>query len=306
MNDHVLEARCLTKTYAGTPVVDGIDIDVAAGECWGLLGPNGAGKTTFLRMTIGNTPPTSGELRVLGYQIPAQASNMRRRIGVVPQLDNLDPDFTVEENLLTYGTYFGLGAKQMGKRIRELLEFASLERKADQPIPSLSGGMQRRLSLSRALINDPELLILDEPTTGLDPQARQLIWQRLRELRAEGISQILTTHYMDEAERLCDRITIMDHGRILDTERPSALIAKYIEPEVVEVHGAGLDEWHAKQGQKLCQRSEQVGSNIFYYAENEDPLVAALREHPSLVFLHRRANLEDVFLKLTGRDLRDS
>ncbi len=306
MTEHVLEARSLIKTYSGARVVDGVDIDVAAGECWGLLGPNGAGKTTFLRMAIGNTPPTSGELRVLGYDIPAQASNMRQRIGVVPQLDNLDPDFTVEENLLTYGTYFGLDAKELEQRITELLDFASLERKANQPITALSGGMQRRLSLSRALINAPELLILDEPTTGLDPQARQLIWQRLRELRAQGISQILTTHYMDEAERLCDRITIMDHGRILDTERPSVLIQKYIEPEVVEVHGSGLDEWHTEHGVELSQRSEQVGSSIFYYAANEDPLVAALREQPSLVFLHRRANLEDVFLKLTGRDLRDS
>ncbi|RKZ34230.1 MAG: ABC transporter ATP-binding protein, partial [Gammaproteobacteria bacterium] len=283
----------------------GVDMEVAAGECWGLLGPNGAGKTTLLRMITGSTPPSGGHLEVLGYPIPESATAMRRHIGIVPQSNNLDPDFTVLENLRSYASFFGLQEVQTAEAVRELLAFAALESKADAHINTLSGGMQRRLSLIRGLVNDPELLIMDEPTTGLDPQARQLIWQRLRELRGRGMTLILTTHYMEEAERLCDRVTVMDHGRILDTGTPRELIARYIEPQVIEVHGPGMEAWHERYGSRLAERSEVVGETVFYYLADEKPLLDALRREAELVYLHRRANLEDVFLKLTGRELRD-
>ncbi len=301
----LLSARSLTKCYGDFVAVDRVDVAVEAGECWGLLGPNGAGKTTFLRMVIGNTPPDAGELRVLGYAIPAQARQMRARIGVVPQADNLDPDFTVTENLRTYGTYFGLNGKELGERLDWLLRFASLEAKRDARLRTLSGGMLRRLTLCRALVNEPEMLILDEPTTGLDPQARQLIWQRLRELRATGITLVLTTHNMEEAERLCDRITIMDHGRILDTDHPRRLIRAHIAANVVEVHGPGADTWRERVGRHHASRTELVGDCVFCYADDVTQLVEQLRREPRLDFRERRANLEDVFLKLTGRDLRD-
>jgi lipooligosaccharide transport system ATP-binding protein len=256
-------------------------------------------------MIIGNSPPSSGRLSVLGYRIPEQAAAMRQHIGVVPQKDNLDPDFTVIENLLTYAAYFGIHLNETDRRLHELLAFASLEAKRDAPINTLSGGMQRRLSLIRALINEPELLILDEPTTGLDPQARQLIWQRLRALRAGGMTLVLTTHYMEEAERLCDRITIMDHGRILDSGPPRTLIQRYIEPHVVEVFGSGLQAWHEAVAAGLAERSEHVGETLFYYSSDERPLLTALNQEPELSYLHRPGNLEDVFIKLTGRELRD-
>jgi len=305
VNTAVINARALTKLYDGTPVVDGIDVSVAPGECWGLLGPNGAGKTTFLRMLLGRTPPSSGEITVLGHDIPLQASMMRARIGVVPQLDNLDPDFTVTENLRTYAAYFGIDGRSLNSRIGELLSFAALTQKADAYLSTLSGGMLRRLSLVRALINEPELLILDEPTTGLDPQARQLIWQRLRRLKAEGTTLVLTTHYMEEAERLCDRVTVMDHGRLLDSGHPRALVREHIERYVIEVQGEGLDRWHAETATGLALRSERAGDSILYYLEEEQPLLQALSAQQALTYLHRPANLEDVFLKLTGRELRD-
>jgi len=301
----VIQARKLTKRYGHFTAVDKVDIEVQAGEFWGLLGPNGAGKTTLLRMIIGNIPPSAGQLQVLDYLIPDQATAMRRRIGVVPQKDNLDPDFTVVENLRTYAAYFGLSTKKFDKYIQELLAFASLENKWDAPINTLSGGMQRRLSLIRALVNEPELLILDEPTTGLDPQARQLIWQRLRALRARGMTLVLTTHYMEEAERLCDRVTIMDNGCILDNGPPKTLIQRYIEPHVIEVFGADLETWHRDTAKGLAERSEQVGETLFYYSTDERPLLNALNQQPGLAYLHRPANLEDVFIKLTGRELRD-
>ncbi len=305
MKPSVIRASNLVKRYEDFSAVGGVDIEVHEGECWGLLGPNGAGKTTLLRMMIGTTPPSSGTLRVLGYPIPAQATTMRNRIGVVPQKDNLDPDFTVAENLRSYASFFRIGGAEMEDRVTELLTFASLEQKRNAHINTLSGGMQRRLSLARALINGPELLILDEPTTGLDPQARQLIWQRLRTLRSRGITLVLTTHYMEEAERLCDRITIMDHGRILQTDRPAKLIREYVEPHVLEVHGPGVEIWHREIATGLAERSEQIGETMFYYATNERPLLDALGSQPELSYLHRRANLEDVFVKLTGHELRD-
>ncbi len=305
MTSPVIEARGLTKRYGDFVALRGIDVQVRRGEFWGLLGPNGAGKTTFLRMLIGGTPPSGGTLRVLGYPVPAQATIMRRSIGVVPQLDNLDPDFTVVENLRTYARFFGLRGPKIEDRIEDLLAFAALEKRRDTHISTLSGGMQRRLSLIRALVNDPVLLVLDEPTTGLDPQARQLIWQRLRELRNEGITLVLTTHYMEEAQRLCDRVTVMDHGQILDSDPPADLIRRHIEPHVIEVHGAQVNQWHEQEAGDLADRTERVGETIFCYARNELKLLNSLALWPDLVFLHRPANLEDVFVKLTGRELRE-
>jgi lipooligosaccharide transport system ATP-binding protein len=301
----IVTAQHLTKTYSQQTVVDGISFTVQPGQCCGILGPNGAGKTTTLRLLIGNTPPTSGQLEVLGWQIPAQARMMRAHIGVVPQKDNLDPDFSVAQNLSVYGRYFGLSRATLKQRIPGLLEFASLEHKATALIPTLSGGMQRRLSLARALLNQPELLILDEPTTGLDPQARQLIWQRLRRLKNDGLTIILTTHYMEEAERLCDHIIIMDNGHILEEGSPRSLIEKYIEPQVVEVHGSAVKEWHEQKGRHLPLRCEPVGDTWFYYGQTVEPLLQALQTQSELRYLHRPADLEDVFLKLTGRELRD-
>ncbi len=301
----VVEARGLTKRYDGRPVVDAIDVRVERGECFGILGPNGAGKTTTLRMLIGATPPTAGRLEVLGYEIPRDARSMRRSIGVVPQGDNLDPDFTVTENLAVYAAYFGIGGKALEHRIPQLLAFASLEAKAGAAITTLSGGMRRRLILARALVNQPELLVLDEPTTGLDPQARQLIWQRLRSLLGRGTTLILTTHYMEEAERLCDRLVILDAGKVLVTGSPQSLIRDHVEPQVLEVYGSQVDRWLDERGRSLCGRAEHVGETVFCYAEDEYPILDDLRHRPELHFLHRPANLEDVFVKLTGRELRD-
>ncbi len=300
----VVEACGLRKCYAGQTVVDGIDLQVRAGECFGLLGPNGAGKTTTLRMLLGLSLPDGGSLSVLGQPVPEHAQEMRHDLGVVPQLDNLDPDFTVVENLRTYADYFGIGRKTLDARLPYLLSLASLESKADASIYALSGGMKRRLSIARALVNDPRLVVLDEPTTGLDPQARQLIWQRLRALLAEGRTLILTTHYMDEAQRLCDRLAIMDAGRILDCGSPDELIARHIERHVVEVHGPDLDRWFAEAGHRLALRSERVGETLFCYVQEERSLVDSLCDH-DLRYLSRPADLEDVFLKLTGRELRD-
>lgn len=304
-NEPVVYARGLSKRYAGQTVVDAIELSIRPGECFGLLGPNGAGKTTTLRMLLGMTPPDDGELEVLGYSIPGQARQMRQLMGVVPQQDSLDPDFSVEENLRTYASYFGIAQSELGMRIDQLLDFATLRHKAEARIDALSGGMKRRLALARSLVNDPQLVILDEPTTGLDPQARQLIWQRLRALLNQGRTLILTTHYMDEAQRLCDRLAIMDHGRILDVDSPAGLIRRHIEPHVVEVHGPGLERWLAEGEHPGVVRSELVGETLFCYTRSERELVDALCEHDDLVYLSRAANLEDVFLKLTGRELRE-
>jgi len=301
----IVSAQGLTKRYGEQAVVDGIDLEVRAGECFGLLGPNGAGKTTTLRMLLGMTPQDGGQLTVLGHAIPAQARVMRQQLGVVAQQDNLDPDFTVEENLRTYASYFGIAGSEVESRLDRLLDFASLQHKRDARIEELSGGMKRRLAMARALVNEPQLVILDEPTTGLDPQARQLIWQRLRALLNHGRTLILTTHYMDEAQRLCDRLAIMDHGHILDMGSPAELIARHIESHVVEVHGCGLDQWLAEGDTAAVVRSERVGETLFCYTEEEQTLVDSLCNHEGLMYLSRAANLEDVFLKLTGRELRE-
>jgi len=237
--------------------------------------------------------------------VPARAREARERIGVVPQFDNLDPDFTAAENLLVHGRYFGLAERLMRARIPELLEFAGLAGKDNTNIRALSGGMKRRLTLARALINDPELLVLDEPTTGLDPQARHLIWDRLKRLLAVGKTILLTTHFMDEAERLCDRLAIVDTGRLIALGTPRELIAERIEPQVVEVYGEGAERWAAEEAAAFSQRCEVSGETAFCYVVDAAPLLAHLAERPQLRTLHRPANLEDVFLKLTGRELRD-
>lgn len=296
----------LSKRYGGTTVVNGLNLELAPGRCHGLLGPNGAGKTTTLRLALGLIAGDVGEIRLLGYPMPKQARAARQRVGVVPQSDSLDPDFTVRENLLTYGRYFGLRQAALAGRIPGLLAFAGLEGKADAPIASLSGGMKRRLTLARALVNDPDLIFLDEPTTGLDPQARHLIWQGLRRLIQQGKTLLLTTHFMDEAERLCDVISVMDHGRIITQGSPRELIDAHIEPHVVEVFGEGLTDWQACAS-RFCQRCESVGETLFCYTTTPQAVVAELEDKmgTGLRYLQRPANLEDVFLKLTGRDLRD-
>jgi len=303
--DGVLEAKGVRKVYDGREVVAGIDLALAKGECFGLLGPNGAGKTTTLRMLLGLTAPDAGTISLLGHPVPQAAREGRIRVGVVPQVDNLDPDFTVSENLLVYGRYFGIPEREIAARLPRLLEFAALETRGDSRIQALSGGMKRRLVLARALVNDPELIFLDEPTTGLDPQARHLMWERLRLLLRQGKTILLTTHFMDEAERLCDRLAIIDHGRMLAEGAPHALIAEHIEPEVVEVYGEGVEAWFGEHARALSARAEVHGETAFCYLREAAPVVANLKGFPHLRFLHRRANLEDLFLKLTGREMRE-
>ena len=303
MND-ALTVTGLRKFYAGHEVVAGIDFSVPRGTCFGLLGPNGAGKTTTLRCCLGLTTPDAGSIHLCGTTVPEDSQRARERTGIVPQFDNLDPDFTVSENLRVYGRYFGLSHAVINDRIPALLEFAGLEGKANANIQTLSGGMKRRLTLARALINDPEVIFLDEPTTGLDPQARHLIWERLKRLITRGKTLILTTHFMDEAERLCDRLAVLDHGRLITEGAPRELIAAHIEPQVVEVFGDGAAQW-ASARTSLGDRVELAGETAFVYCHDPAPLLAALANEPALRYLHRPATLEDVFIKLTGRELRD-
>jgi lipooligosaccharide transport system ATP-binding protein len=301
----VLEARNLRKSYGGEEVVAGVSFGIQAGECFGLLGPNGAGKTTTLRLCLGLTDPDGGSIELMQRAVPGEARPARARVGVVPQMDNLDPDFTVSENLLVYGRYFGLTERAIRERIPDLLEFAGLTARAASQIQTLSGGMKRRLTLARALINDPDLIFMDEPTTGLDPQARHLIWERLKQLLARGKTIVLTTHFMEEAERLCARLAIMDRGRFITEGSPRELILRHIEPHVVEVHGDGVMDWTDREGGRLASRLEKSGDTVFCYAADPAPLLASLSRLQDLRYLHRPANLEDVFLKLTGRELRD-
>jgi lipooligosaccharide transport system ATP-binding protein len=300
-----LRTRGLTKRYGDLDVVAGVDLELKAAECFGLLGPNGAGKTTTLRLCLGLTEPDQGEITVLGLPVPLRAREARMRIGVVPQSDNLDPDFTVYENLLVFGRYFGQDDSVTKRLIPELLEFAGLAGRAKVKIQTLSGGMKRRLALARALVNDPDLILLDEPTTGLDPQARHLIWDRLKRLTADGKTLLLTTHFMDEAERLCHRLAVLDKGRLIAQGSPQELIAQHIEPQVVEVYGEGVELWEERDGQRNSDRCERTGETVFCYVHDADPLIASLGQWQGLRYLHRPANLEDVFLKLTGRELRD-
>lgn len=301
---YAVRATDLTKIYAGVRVVDGIELSVHRGECFGLLGPNGAGKTTTLRMILGLTPPDGGNLEVLDEPVPARARPVRERMGVVPQIDNLDPDFTVRENLFTYASYHGLSREKVRTRVDELLAFASLESKAEEPIGSLSGGMKRRLTLARALVNDPELVVLDEPSTGLDPQARQHIWQKLRELQKQGKTLLITTHYMEEAERLCDRLAIMDHGRVIDCDAPRTLSRNHLERYVLELRGDEAQRWLEQDGNGSAARVRELGETVLLYADDPSPVSEALN-HQGLTYLQRPTNLEDAFLHLTGHDLRD-
>lgn len=301
----ILSVRDLRKSYGEHEVVSGVSLTVERGQCFGLLGPNGAGKTTTLRLCLGLTEPNSGEIELAGEPVPARAREARTRVGVVPQMDNLDPDFTVGENLLVYGRYFGLKEKDIRERIPKLLEFAGLTGRDGSRIQTLSGGMKRRLTLARALVNDPDIIFMDEPTTGLDPQARHLIWERLKRLLAQGKTILLTTHFMDEAERLCHRLAIMDRGRIISEGSPRALIEQHIEPQVVEVYGEGVAEWGTRAARDSASRVERSGETFFCYTVDASPLLARLETERGLRYLHRPANLEDVFMKLTGRELRD-
>jgi len=301
----VLSANNLQKKYGELTVVAGVNFAVESGECFGLLGPNGAGKTTTLRLCLGLIDPDSGSISLFDKPVPQEARSMRYRVGVVPQTDNLDQDFTVRENLLVYGRYFGLPDSATVRKIPELLEFAGLSQRADEKIQNLSGGMKRRLALARALVNDPDLIFLDEPTTGLDPQARHVIWQRLRQLLNQKKTIVLTTHFMEEAERLCTRVSIMDGGLIVASGSPRELINQCIEPQVVEVFGEDLESWVDQYGANIAERFEHVGESVFCYMHEAGDIIASLITYPTLRYMHRPANLEDVFLKLTGRELRD-
>ncbi len=301
----VLSVSGLHKSYGDAEVVRGLDFAIRRGECFGLLGPNGAGKTTTLRCCLGLTDPNAGTITLVGKPVPKAAREARLRVGVVPQMDNIDPDFTVVENLVIYGRYFRMSDALINERIPRLLEFAGLSSKGNANIRTLSGGMKRRLTLARALVNDPELLILDEPTTGLDPQARHLIWDGLRQLLTQGKTILLTTHFMDEAERLCTRLAVIDHGRMIASDSPRLLIAAHVEPEVIEVYGEEARAWAAARGRQLVDRLELAGETAFCYARDAAPLLADLAHAPGVRYLHRPANLEDLFIKLTGRELRD-
>jgi lipooligosaccharide transport system ATP-binding protein len=301
----VLRVTNLRKRYGDAEVVAGVTFDIRRGECFGLLGPNGAGKTTTLRLALGLIEPEGGTIELMGEPVPRRARRARRSVGVVPQFDNLDPDFTVTENLIVYGRYFGLDDETVRGRVPELLDFAGLASRAGSRIQTLSGGMRRRLTLARALVNDPDFLVLDEPTTGLDPQARHVMWDRLKQLLARGKTILLTSHFMEEAERLCTRLVVMDRGRFITEGSPRELIATHIEPQVVEVHGDGLDGWSEGEARGLAARVERAGDTAFCYVRDPAPLLAHLERQSGLRYLHRPANLEDVFLKLTGRELRD-
>ncbi len=302
----ILETENLVKRYGSQAVVAGLDLSVMQGECFGLLGPNGAGKTTTLRLCLGLIAPDSGRIVLAGQPIPEKARQVRARVGVVPQFDNLDPDFTVAENLVVYGSYFGLNGKTMRARLDELLDFASLGARRDARIDELSGGMKRRLMLARALVNNPDMIILDEPTNGLDPQARHLIWERLGALLGAGKTIVLSTHFMDEAERLCDRLAVMDHGKKVVEGAPRDLIESHIEPEVVELYGEAARQWRDHNTDLPATRFEQSGETVYAYTHDAAPIIARLRDqHLRVRFLHRPANLEDLFLRLTGREMRD-
>ena len=305
MSSPLFSVEHLSKRFGDNLVVDDLSFAIAPGECLGVIGPNGAGKTTTIRMCLGLAAPDGGSIHALGLQMPRDQLAIKAQIGVVTQMDTLDPDFTCAENLLVYGRYFGMKDAAIRARIPALLEFASLTAKADAKPGQLSGGMKRRLSLARALVNDPKLLLLDEPTTGLDPQARHLMWERLQLLLQQGKSILLTTHFMDEAERLCSRLLVLDHGKKIAEGKPRDLIAQFLEPDVVEVFGAGALATAEGPLRALAARVEVSGETVFFYTDNAAQLLQALGAHPQLRTLHRPANLEDLFLKLTGRQIRE-
>ena len=300
-----LQCQHLNKRFGNNLVVDDLSFSLFPGECLGVIGPNGAGKTTTFRMCLGLTTPDSGSVTIFGEDMPQQALSIKSRLGVVSQFDSLDPDFSCAENLLVYGRYFGMKRADIDARIPSLLEFAALSHKANAKPGELSGGMKRRLSLARALVNDPQLLLLDEPTTGLDPQARHLMWERLQQLLQQGKSILLTTHFMDEAERLCDRLLVVDHGRKIAEGKPRDLIAEHLEPDVVEVYGGDTQALAHGPLRAQAQRVEVSGDTVFFYTQTAQSLLQALTAHPGVRSLHRPANLEVLFLKLTGRQIRE-
>jgi lipooligosaccharide transport system ATP-binding protein len=303
-----LVAKGLRKTFGDFEAVKGVDFEVHRGECFGFLGPNGAGKTTTMKMIYGAAVPTDGELKVAGLDARRADKEVKRRIGVVPQENNLDEDLKVEENLLVYGRYFDLPKKLVKRRAGELLEFVQLSERADSQVEHLSGGMKRRLLVARALINDPDLVVLDEPTTGLDPQARHLVWDKLRELTGEGKTLILTTHYMDEAAQLCDRLCIMEGGRIISEGAPRGLIEEHVSSEVLEFR-APPDAMGklASVVEGAADAVDRVGEALIVYTSDSDAVTRKVRDSavPLENTLYRQATLEDVFLKLTGRRLVD-
>jgi lipooligosaccharide transport system ATP-binding protein len=301
-----LVARGLKKTYGAFEAVKGVDFEAYRGECFGFLGPNGAGKTTTMKMIYGAAVPTGGELKVAGLDVRRAEREVKRRIGVVPQENNLDEDLTVEENLLVYGRYFDLPRKVVRRRAAELLEFVQLSERADAQVEQLSGGMKRRLLIARALINDPDLVVLDEPTTGLDPQARHLVWDKLRELTGEGKTLVLTTHYMDEAAQLCDRLVIMDGGRIISEGAPQGLIEEHVSSEVLELWGdPDALERLARLVEDEAETVERMDDELIVYTSDSEGVTRKVKEAgvPVENTVYRQAGLEDVFLKLTGRRL---
>jgi lipooligosaccharide transport system ATP-binding protein len=307
-SEPLISARGLTKRFGGLTAVDGIDFAVSRGEAFGFLGPNGAGKTSAMRMIGCVSPPSDGDLRVLGMDPAANGPAIRARLGVVPQRDTLDEELTIRENLLVYGRYFGLPRRLVHERATELVEFAQLADRADSKVEPLSGGMKRRLTIARALINEPEILLLDEPTTGLDPQARHLLWDRLFRLKRSGVTLVLTTHYMDEAEQLCDRLVVMDNGRIVAHGSPRQLIEQHSTREVLELRFAADDNArYAEKVSDLAARIEVLPDRLLLYTDDGDDGAAIVhaRGLSPLSVLVRRSTLEDVFLHLTGRTLID-
>ena len=304
----LIHARGLTKRFGDFTAVDAIDFDVAPGESFGFLGPNGAGKTSTMRMIGCVSPLSGGTLTVLGQDPGRDGPQIRARLGVVPQLDTLDTELTVRENLLIYGRYFGLSREECARRADELLDFAQLTERAGDPVEKLSGGMKRRLTIARSLINEPDLLLLDEPTTGLDPQARHLLWDRLYRLKQRGVTLVLTTHYMDEAEQLCDRLVVMDKARIVAEGSPRSLIEQYSTREVTELRfKPGVQETLDGQLDGLAERIERLPDRVLLYSDDGEAAVAAAHARglePETVLV-RRSSLEDVFLRLTGRSLVD-
>jgi lipooligosaccharide transport system ATP-binding protein len=304
----VISARNLTKTYGELTAVDNISFDVAAGESFGLLGPNGAGKSTTMKMIGGVSQRTSGTLNIMGLDPESHGPEVRAHLGVVPQQDNLDQELKVRENLIVYGRYFGLPLSYLRPKADELLEFAQLTDKANAKVDALSGGMKRRLTIARSLINEPRILLLDEPTTGLDPQARHILWDRLFRLKENGVTLILTTHYMDEAEQLCDRLIVVDKGKIMAEGSPASLIREHSSREVLELRfGSDRNSRIGVELQGIGERLETLPDRVLIYTHDGEAAleqVSARGLHP-MTSLVRRSSLEDVFLRLTGRSLID-
>lgn len=305
MTDVVAEGRGLVKKYGDKTVVAGINFQIKKGECFGFLGPNGAGKTSTMKMMYGLSPVSGGELHILGLDVKKNSTEIKKRIGVVPQEDGLDPDFTVLENLIIYARYFNLPFQEAEKRSRELLRFMRIDEKSTSSVDQLSGGMKRRLAIARSMINSPELIFLDEPTTGLDPQARLLIWDNLRELKRRGMSMVLTTHYMEEAEQICDRLVIMDHGSFLCEGQPKDLVRDIIGHEVVEFNCSDADKRYIIERIKDKYDYQVIRNRIHLFIKKGQDGKQAMSLIPSDAVTVRKATLEDVFLKVAGHDLRD-